>query len=141
MRISDCHRVCLDPSHSLPFFNSSQFLHSSHSHNPHIHFFFNSLLSYVHVCEDFNWSMVDIPGATSLRIMPLSFLDVINCQCSHYGLVMVECMILCRSQAGSHSVVNSWVQWSCCIKNIFCSGSSQPVVLTMSLFPFFHDSL
>lgn len=138
MRISDLHRVYLDPSHSLPFFNSSQFHPHCHSHNPHSHVFFDNLLSFIHVYEDFNCSVVDLPEATSLRIMTLSFLDVINCQCSH--CVMVECMILCRSQAGSHTVVNSWVQWSCYIRNMFCSGPSQPVVLTISLFPVFHDS-
>lgn len=85
-------------------------------------FFFNNLVSYLPDCGE--W---------------LSSLCVVKCQCSHSGLVMQDCLILWRSDAGSHScsefmneVVLCWED----ILKIFWYGSSQPQDLTISLASF-----
>lgn len=75
-------------SSSLPasFTNSSHIHLHSHLPQPTNSWFFNNLVSCVPECGE--W---------------LSSLCVINCQCSHSGLVMQDCLILWRSDAGSHS--------------------------------------
>ena len=99
------HRMYLEPIYPLAFPNSSQVHSHNHSQHPLIHVFsfVNSILSYVPEYGDIHWSVVDLPGTKSLSTMTLSFLEFINRQCSHYGLVRVECLILCRCHAGGHS--------------------------------------
>lgn len=86
-RISYFHWMYLDPLHSLhPSPTPPISIFTVTCHNPQIHGFFNNLVSCVPDCGE--W---------------LSSLCVINCQCSHSGLVMQDCLILWRSDAGSHS--------------------------------------
>lgn len=81
------HWMYLDPLHSLhPSPTPPISIFTVTCHNPQIHGFFNNLVSCVPECGE--W---------------LSSLCVVNCQCSHSGLVMQDCLILWRSDAGSHS--------------------------------------
>lgn len=81
----ECIWILFTPGilHQLLPHPSSQSLATTHKF---MVFFFNNLVSYLPDCGE--W---------------LSSLCVINCQCSHSGLVMQDCLILWRSDAGSHS--------------------------------------